>query len=286
MPGCDRARVIFSLLQAFKERIKEVASARDVFAGEIALVHIGTGLRKDLGAIKAETALLLDEIVGRPIKPIDVEKHLGRIEYLVEGLEELEPSVVKRWQAGQAGPEIIEKLDATAVEINRIEERIQGVSVSYGPAEFFGRIARRFKAILKAVFSPALLVTKIVGFVSVITVAGFMALWLTMEKEEDVSLHITVLSAQISARDELTRRLGEEAARLEKTITDMEEKAAERSEKLTLVEYRLKFQEIREAREKLAVEIAMLDKDLREKEAKLSQIRDMNFFMRLFRIRP
>jgi len=286
MPGCDRVRVIFSLLQAFKEKIKEVASTRSASTGEIELVHIGNGLKKELSVIKAETALLLNEIIGRPIKPIDVEKHIGRIEYLVAGLEELEPSVVKRWQAGQVVPELIEKLDETALEIRRIEERIRGVSVSYGPLEFLGRIGRRFKAVLKSVFSPALLVTKIVGFVAILTVIGFIYLWFTMDKEEDVSLRITVLSAQISAREELMSRLDEEATRLEKTIYDMEEKAAERSEKLTLVEYRLKFQEIREAREKLAVEISMLDRDLKEKEARLSHIRDMNFFMRLFRIRP
>lgn len=285
MPGCDRVRVIFSLLQTFKERIKEVASTREALAGGIELVHIGNGLKKDLLLIKAETALLLNEIIGRPIKPIDVEKLLGRIEYLVVGLEELEPSVVKRWQTGQAGPELIEILDETALEIKRIEERIQGVSVSYGLAEFLGKIGRRFKAMLKSVFSPALLVTKIVGFVAILIVIGFISLWFTMDREEDISLHITVLSAQISAREELMRRLGNEATRLEKTIYDMEEKAADRSEKLTLVEYRLKFQEIREAREKLAVEISMLDRDLKERESRLSYIRDANFFMRLFRIR-
>ncbi len=286
MPGCDRARVIFSLLQAFKERIKEVTSARDAIAGEMALVHIGSGLKKDLGAIKAETVLLMDEIVGRPVKPIEVDRHLGRIEYLVAGLEELDPAVVKKWVEGQTGPEIIEALDATAIEIKRVEERIRGVSVSYGASESFGRIVHRFNAMVKTVFSPALLLTKIVGFVAVVMVIGLLSLWLTMEKEEEVSLNITGLSAQMSAREELMRRLGEEASRLEKTITEMEEKASERSEKLTLVEYRLKFQEIREAREKLAVEIAMLERDLREKEMRLSEFRDRNFFMRLFRIRP
>ncbi|RJR19736.1 MAG: hypothetical protein C4582_10110 [Desulfobacteraceae bacterium] len=284
MPNADRLRIVFSLLSGLKSRIQGFNDSPDVISAEISLMHIGDSLKKDVRLLRSQANFLLKEAIGQPLRPIEVDKHMDRIAELVGQLETPDSAVIKKWAGGEIGRELLKELDEVEGQVIRIQERIDGVAVSYGPADILSKAMSGILRILRTFFSPALLLVKILALLGTSSVIVLIYLWATMEREDALALNITTISAQISARQELLRHLGEEIFRIDKTILKMDENAKERGERLALVELRIKAHEARETRERVAAEILLLETSLADKEKKLSKLRGKTFSQRLLRL--
>lgn len=283
--GSDQARIVLSLLQGLKEKVVETRETVGVFRSETSVITLSGDLKMQLRLVQAEVSRLLEQCVGQPARPLEIRRHLERISSLVGTLDFHEGASLRRWTAGEIQAEMVSELDATATEILRIQDRLEGKASSSGMGHILSGLASGAGRFFSDIFTPALLVVKLVVLVAAVLSAGLVYLFLTMDREEDLALKITTLSAQISARQELIRRFNEEISRLEKAIEGLEEIQGGRSEKVALVELQLKAQGAREGREKIAGEIVNLERSLAELEKRLSEIRNRSFLERLFRLR-
>jgi hypothetical protein len=280
----DQTPVVLSLLQGLKEKVMDTRESAGVFKSETGVITLSGDLKKQLRLIQKELSRLLEQCVGKPARPVEIRRHLERISSLIGTLDFHEGASLRRWAAGEIQAEMVSELDATATEILRIQEWLEGTASGPGAVGLFSGMASGAARFLADLFTPALLVVKLVVLVAALISAGLFYLWWTMDREEDLALKITTLSAQISARQELIRRFNEEISRLEKAIEGMEEGEGGRSGKVALVELQLKAQGAREGREKIAGEILHLERSLAELEKRLGEIRNRSFLERLFRL--
>jgi len=136
----------------------------------------------------------------------------------------------------------------------------------------------RLKSVLG---STALIKTlKIFGLLIIVSLTGFLCLFITMETEKDLSKKIALTKTQIRLSQEAFDRIDE---KLQQVWEEKIESIKHKNPQTKIIEMQLKIYELEEAQEKIRDEINIPKKALEEYLKKLEEVKRKSFLQRFLR---
>jgi len=214
--------------------------AGEYLCAEPFLKKMGSAVSSTCDVLKNWAQELKKRFVGKPMHEIDTAQAFQDLVHFSERLQGTEEKLEDRCKQGKIARELEEKVQFLKELLGSLKERVEGETAPYTAKDTLKRVLEKLKIVVHGLVTTYKVATRIVAILFLVCIISFFALFLTMDKVEDVQREIHRIQDTIQAKE--TRLAGVDA-RLEKIRSralEMESRYVSRDDKISILELNLR----------------------------------------------
>ncbi len=271
-------------LSELKDLIILLDMAGDYLCAETFLQKMALAIGENCRVLKDWSKELRERFVGKPLHEIDIEEPFEELASFSKDLMEAGGNMDDPCRKGTVARRLDEKMQFLKKRLAELKDRVEGEAAPYTARDSAGRFLGKLKFIIRGFVTTYKVASRVIFILLMICVFSFVALFITMEKEDRVLEEIHHTKDIIRSREAQLAGINSEIEKIRSKTLKMESTIVSREEKISILELNLTSHKLADSKEKIRAELDQNRKILDEKTRKLNRMKGKSFIARLLRM--
>lgn len=251
---------------------------------EAYLKKVGLAIDNHLEELRSDLSSIKKKFPGKFVKEVDTDQVIENFQGIVGRLQEPDKETLKKCSTGALGLELENVVNVMGHTMDAIKNQVEGELGTYSKAESVLALMGWIKAIGHQLFVLSTLTLKITGVAISILLVVFIALFLSMDSQQDLLDKISQYRTHIQGQLAILSSTDAEKERINKELDLIGEVESSRQEKTRVLDLTLEIHEINKRALSAQTEIDVYQRRIDEMEEKIDEMNRKNFIRRLFRL--
>jgi uncharacterized protein (DUF342 family) len=270
-------------LNKIRENVLLLLIAKEYLCEDVFLTKIGKSIEQNIIKLKDDISSLKKVFPGKLKAEVKIQPVLENLSTTAKSLIEQSEDIKKNCMAGELGRQLTADTKSIADAVNTLRIQVLGKAAVYKGKKSFSDIFAGLKDSLRPFGNILMMGAKILSLLIIITIASFLYLYFTMEKEGPLLESITESRSLVSDRQETISHLESRKMELLEEKKSIEDEVMERRDKVALMDLEMEIQSINQQRDSLEAEIIAHQKKIDANLERIEVINKTPFLERLLR---
>lgn len=247
------------------------------------LKKMGSEIENDVTDLREYTSDLQKRLIGKPMEDVNLDEPINEILSLAKRLQGPEKTTIEACRKAQLGRELGSWIGSLADRIGTMEEKIEGRSVSFGKLDALRLMLAPAKWVVGLLGTSSRMAVRLAAVFVLTAIVAFLALFFTMEREQDVTARIERIQERIQSTQAAIPQVEEDLKEVQQQMKDFHQDELSRQEEVALMDLNVKAYELTERQEKLQADLQMSRAALKKNLETLKEIREKSLIERILR---
>lgn len=273
----------FGALKEIRDRVLMLSLGNAYLCEEPFLKKIGQAINLNLVKLKEDIISLKKRFPGKFTDEVETDEILNGINSIAQHLQNPDKEINEKCTVGALGRELEESVNTLTEAINAIRIQVEGESPVYTKADSILGLFGWLRPVGNLMATLSGFIVKLFVFLIIASILIFSYLFLTMEKEGSILKGIAKSEAYIQSQQEILSQLDYEKEQISRQIESIEKRGLNRQDKIEIMDLEMGINKIDDKRHKIEAEISMYDKELKDNQRKIEEIKKKSFIKKLLR---
>jgi len=273
----------FGALNEIRDRVLMLSLGNAYLCEEPFLKKIGHVINLNLLKLKEDITSLKKSFPGKFTDEVETDEILNGINSIAQHLQNPDKEINEKCTVGALGRELEESVNTLTEAINAVRIQVEGESPVYTKADSILGLFGWLRPVGNLMATLSGFIGKLFIFLIIASILIFSYLFLTMEKEGSILKEIAKSEAYIQSQQEILSQLDYEKDQISRQIEAIEKRGLNRQDKIEIMDFEMGINKLDDKRHKIETEISMYDKELKDNQRKIEEIKKKSFIKRLLR---
>ena len=273
----------FPALHDIRDKTLLLSLGNAFLCEEVFLKKTGVAIESQLDNLRQEIVELKMRFPGKFTTEIDTDGILEDLQAHSQRLQNPNKGLVDKCTIGALGRALEETLDALTAAVRTIKRRVEGETPAYTAKDSVLGVIDKAKTPASMVTRLLSMTVKAVLVLLLLSLGPLTYLLLSMDRESALLKEIAESEAAIQTRTEAVLSMDRESDAIRQQMEAMRGDDAPRETKLQIMEMNVKVHSLDQSRNRAEAEISAHQEKIREKKARLQEVREKPFLDRLLR---
>ena len=233
--------------------------------------------------LKGDIVSLKEKFPGKFVHDVETNEILDKLHNKAQELKNPDQELNEKCMVGALGEELETDIKALTQAVRTIRDQVEGEALTYTKKDSLLNLMGGIRETGRPFEDKIRLTLKILFWLILVSILPFSYLFLTMENEKDLLEKIAQEEAFIRSQQAVLSKIDREKEGISEKMESMEKKALSRLGKLEAMKLNVKIHKLDDKRRDVEAEIGLHEKNIRDNQKKIGDLKKMPFIKRLLR---
>jgi len=274
---------IFGAIDGMRDGALMLRFGNAFLCEEPLLKKIGLIIESSTQKLKGDIVTLKEKFPGKFVHDVETNEILDKIHNTAQELKNPDQELNEKCMVGALGEELETDVKALTQAVRTIRDQVEGEALTYTKKDSLLNLMGDIRETGRPFEEKIRLTLKILLWLILVSILPFSFLFLTMENEKDFLKKIAQEDVFIRSQQAVLSKIDREKEEISEKMESMEEKPLSRLGKLEVMKLNVKIHKLDEKRRDVETEIGLHEKNIRDNQKKIGDLKRIPFIKRLLR---